>query len=620
MKSTFLYLSPLIVTLAACDGNDAASPSSATHAAPAHQIICAAPTFTPASAGRGLITADTPNSDGTRTYPIDAQINIAITTHARAADTLRWTIADTYGNTVASGSFAVPAAATTSTLACTSTLAGYFQIAATLDRAGGQVKSSGTRPDGFASFGVIPNLASAIPAVEYTKQDQHRFGMQGFNDWSAALSLLGISWTIDDREMALMEPDDRFEFDPSTDYLDPFYKSGTVMRLVRLDGLPGGASMHGLNPDHAYIPNDLGYYRNYMARVGQETESIRAKYYPTMSGNYYQVTWEPEVMWKDSDKNLVALYQHVYDGLHSTDPHAVVMGPTESFPMHTTERLQALASLGFAQYIDGVATHGYYDPAGSSPSNPPERLYTESNADNSLLNQMRDLRAEMQQEYKPDMRLFVTETGINYDAGASYGPDYPTPNILFAQGAVVARAHIILLGEGADQTYVFYGPDFPDEIGFGTFFDLDEPQGSVDATNIAPKPAAMAVAALTRILDGTTTLGPVNDLPTGVYAYGFQQLNEGRIITALWTHDNDAWPASNGEFSSTYSVSYTLKVDADGNSGTVQLIDAMGNVSSVPYTNGAVTLTLTESPQYVVSMNASVAKSNTTKPVGYVGM
>lgn len=621
MKNAFLYLAPLILALTACGGgNDAASPSSATHAAPAHQITCAAPTSTPASGGRGLITADTPNSDGTRTYPINASINIAITTRARTADTLRWTIADTYGNTVASGNFAVPAAATTSTLACTSTLAGYFQIAATLDRAGGQVKSSGTRPDGFASFGVIPNLSGAIPAVEYATQDQHRFGMQGFNDWSAALSLLGISWTIDDREMALMEPDDRFEFDPSTDYLDPFYKSGAVMRLVRLDGLPGGASMHGLNPDHAYIPNDLGYYWNYMARVGQETESIRAKYYPTMSGNYYQVTWEPEVMWKDSDKNLVALYQHVYNGLHSTDPHAVVMGPTESFPMHTTARLQALASLGFAQYIDGVATHGYYDPAGSSPSHPPERLYTESNADNSLLNQMRALRAEMQQEYKPDMRLFVTETGINYDAGASYGPDYPTPNILFAQGAVVARAHIILLGEGADQTYVFYGADFPDEIGFGTFFDLDEPQGSLDATNIAPKPAAMEITALTRILDGTTTLGPVNDLPSGVYAYGFQQLNDGPIITALWTHNNDVWPASNGAFSSTYSVSYTLKVDDDGNSGTVQLIDAMGNVSSVPYTNGAVTLTLTESPQYVVSTNASIAKSNTTKPVGYVGM
>ncbi|WP_321796839.1 hypothetical protein [Caballeronia sp. J97] len=639
MKKHSLYLSTLILALAGCGGgNDGDTSASATSAAAsgadataqatakaaaARQMTCAAPTTAAGSSGSGLITVDTPNSDGTRMYPINAKVNVAITTRARSADKLTWTIADVLGNTVASGNFAVPAGATTSTLACTSTLAGYFQVSATLATAGGKVSASGTRPAGFASFGVIPDLSAAVPAVQFKKQDQHRFGMQGFNGWSPGLSALGISWTIDDRSMAMMEQTERFEFVASADNLDPFYKSGKVMRLLRLDGMPVGASTHGLLPDRAYIPNDLDYFQNYMARLGQETESIRAKYYPTMSGNYYQVTWEPEVLWKDTDRNLVALYQHAYNGLHSTDPHAVVMGPAESFPLHTTYRLNALAPLGFAQYLDGVTTHGYYDDEGSSPSHPPERRYTLNNGANpslALFNQMRGLRAEMQQEYKPNMKLFVTETGISYDLGASYGANYPTPNILFAQGAVVARTHIILLGEGADQTYVFYGPDYPDEIGFGTFFDLDHAQGSLDATNIAPKPAAMQIAAMTRILDGTTTLGPVNNTPVGVYAYGFQQLNGGRVITALWTHENDVWPASNGKFSSTYNVRYTLKVDAAGTSGTVQLIDAMGNASSVPYTNGSVTLTLTETPQYVVSTNATVAKSNTTKPVGYVGM
>lgn len=61
-------------------------------------------------------------------------------------------------------------------------------------------------------------------------------------------------------------------------------------------------------------------------------------------------------------------------------------------------------------------------------------------------------------------------------------------------------------------------------------------------------------------------------------------------------------------------------MDSAGTSGTVQLIDAMGNVSSVPYSNGAVTLKLTESPQNVVSNNPGVSKNNTTKPMGYVGM
>ena len=169
----------------------------------------------------------------------------------------------------------------------------------------------------------------------------------------------------------------------------------------------------------------------------------------------------------------------------------------------------------------------------------------------------------------------------------------------------MARTHLILLGEGADQTYVFFGPDFPGETGYGTFFDLDNPQAAFGTTNISPKPAAMTVAAMTRILDGTTTLGPVKNTPTGVYAYSFQQRGSGgKVVTALWTHNNAVWDASVG-FSTTYSKAYQLSVDAPGTSGTVQLIDAMGNPSSVPYSNGVVTVTLTELPQYVVSTNAT---------------
>jgi hypothetical protein len=656
MKKAPFLLSTLVLALAGCGGgSDGNSPASVTNAGTTGSVAaaasnasssdtnataadsteqavakarrglrltCSQPSAASASGGSGLIFVDTPGSDGSRMFQTATKFNVAITTRPGSADTLKWTIADAVGNTVASGSFPVPSAATTTTLSCTSALAGYFQVSATLANAGGQVQTSGTRPNGFASFGVIPNLSTTIPAVTYSKQEQHRFGMQGFNDWGALLSALNISSTIDDRQMSVMEPNGPNTFNPNANNLDPFYASGKVMRLVRLDGIPGWASAHGLNPDYAYAPANLSYFQNYLSRVGQETESIREKYYPSMSANYYQVTWEPVAQWKDTDANFVALYKAAYAGLHSKDPHAVVMGPTEPFPSLTTDDLKRLAPLGYANYIDAVATHGYYD-AGTSPSHPPERQDSASNAAdaaNSLRNEMRNLRAEMQAEYKKNMKLFVTETGISYDLGSNYGPNYPTPNVLYAQGAVVARAHIILLGEGADQTYVFFGPDFPGEVGYGTFFDLDNPQAAFGTSNIAPKPAALEVAAMTRILDGTTTLGPVKNAPSGVYAYGFQQLGNGRVITALWTHNNAVWPASNGTFSSTYSTNYTLAVDSAGTSGTVQLIDAMGNVSNVNYTNGAVTLKLTEAPQYVVSTNATVAKANTTVPVGYTGM
>ncbi|CAN7669036.1 hypothetical protein [Caballeronia sp. LjRoot31] len=545
---------------------------------------------------------------------------LAITASPSAADTLAWSVNDSLGNTVASGSFPAPAGSSTTTLSCTSTLAGYFAVSATLAKAGGAVQTAGTRPTGIATFGVLPNVTASVPTPTYTHQEQHRFGMQGFNGWTAMLNALGITSTIDDRELSATEPNGPNSWTPSATTTDTGYASGQIMRLVRLDGIPAWDSPTAAFNDSSYLPTDQAGYQTYMSQVGTETEAMRQKYLPAMAKNYYQVTWEPNQFWLDTNANFVQLYKLVYTGLHATDPNAVVMGPTDAFPALTTQRLQTMAPLGLAQYLDGIATHGYYD-AGTSPSHPPERLATDpspANAANALMNEMRGLRQEMQKDYKPGMKLFVTETGISYDLGTSYGPNYPTSNVLFAQGAVVARTHIIMLGEGADQTYVFYGADYPAEPGYGTFFDLADPQGAYGATNISPKPAALAIAAMTRVLDGTTTLGPVNGTPSGVYAYGFQQRGTGIPITALWTHNNAVWSASTG-FSQSYSVSYNLSVDAAGTSGTVQVLDWMGNASTVAYSNGVVTLNLTEMPMYVVSKNASVAQSNSTVPLGYLG-
>jgi hypothetical protein len=594
------------------------SPSAIASAA--LRMTCASPVTATGSSSSGVITADTPSTDGTRMFASGSTFPMVITASPSAADTLAWSVNDSLGNAVASGSFPAPAGASTTTLSCTSTLAGYFAISATLAKAGGSVQTAGTRPTGMATFGVLPNVTASVPTPTYAHQEQHRFGMQGFNGWTGMLNALGITSTIDDRQLSVTEPNGPNSWAPTATATDTGYTSGQIMRLVRLDGIPAWDSPTGAFNESSYLPTNQAGYQAYMSQVGTETEQMRQKYSPAMAKNYYQVTWEPNQFWLDTNANFVQLYKLVYAGLHATDPNAVVMGPADAFPSLTTQRLQTMAPLGLAQYLDGIATHGYYD-AGTSPSHPPERLATDpspANAANALTNSMRNLRQEMQKDYKPGMKLFVTETGISYDIGTSYGPNYPTSNVLFAQGAVVARTHIIMLGEGADQTYVFYGADYPAEPGYGTFFDLADPQGAYGATNVSPKPAALAVAAMTRLLDGTTTLGPVNGTPSGVYAYGFQQRGTGIPITALWTHNNAVWSTSTG-FSQTYSVSYNLTVDAAGTSGTVQVLDWMGNATTVAYSNGVVTLNLTEMPMYVVSKNASVAQSNSTVPLGYTG-
>ena len=107
--------------------------------------------------------------------------------------------------------------------------------------------------------------------------------------------------------------------------------------------------------------------------------------------------------------------------------------------------------------------------------------------------------------------------------------------------------------------------------------------------------------------------------PTGTFAYAFQQLGDGKVVTAAWAHSNAQWPASNGLYSQSYSTSYSLQVDNPGTSGNVTKIDGYGNTSTLAYTNGQVTLTLTEVPQYIVSSNAAIARANSTVPLGYTG-
>ena len=599
-------------------------------------LTCGQPSAPASASGTGAaIEADTPGSDGTRTFALGSKFNLAFTTRASQADTVAWQVLDDWGVARASGRFAVKAGPQTVALSCSSSLAGYFSVSATLVSSGHSLASAGTRPAGIATFGVRPDVSNVLPAVAYAREDQHRFGGQGTNYLKPGQTCcsgdgyrpidtdLGLSWANDSRSWYVEEPNGPNTFVPGTSTLAPYLTQGDIMRLIQLDGIPGWASPTGAQTE-GYAPQAESAFQDYASRVGTDSAQIRAAYFPNQSHNYYQITWEPDgggpTQWGDTDANFVAMYQAAYKGLHSTDPNAVVMGVTAAMVRTNTAWLKRLAPLGIGQYLDGLTIHGYYD-AGTSPSHPPERLATDpdpATAANALPASMRELRATMTQTLKSGAKLFATETGISYDIGTSYGPNYPTANVLFAHGAVVARSHLILLGEGADMTYVFYTSDTPDSPpGYGLFFELDHANGTYGASNISPKPAAMEVAAMTRIVDGTTTLGYLNNVPAGVYGYAFQRLNGGKVVTALWTHDNAHWSASSG-FSETYSVPYTLQVDGAGTSGRVTVLDAMGNAAQLPYSDGRIALKLTESPIYVVSTNASVMKGNVTVPAGYV--
>ncbi|WP_242538477.1 hypothetical protein [Trinickia acidisoli] len=645
----------LCVSLAACGrtdsdakrgetASDAAASAVFTSTLPTHGTLsCAMPSAaSPASdtqtqahmLGDG-IDADTPGSDGTRLFALGVPFTVTLTARTPKADTVDWQIRDAWNLVRAAGRLNVDAGTQTFTLRCTSSRAGYFAVIASLVHGGQRLPRRGTRPAGIATFGVLPDVSAALPSVSYAHEDQHRFGGQGANyllpgqrccdgdGYRPLYPALGLSWANDTRNWYIEEPERPDTFEPGRDTLAPYFRRGDLMRLIQLDGIPGWASPTGA-PTHSYAPVSEAAYRSYLSRVGADSAQIRAAYFPDQSSNYYQVTWEPDydggLPWRDTDAHFVDLYRATYEAIHATDPQAVVMGPTNASVRENAHWLKRLAPLGIGRYLDGLTIHGYYD-VGTSPSHPPERLATDSDpatAANALPASMRELRATMTRMLKPGAKLFVTETGISYDIGSKYGSDYPTQNVLFAQGAVVARTHLILLGEGADMTYVFYSSDIPESPpGYGLFFDLEHTNGAYGASDISPKPAAMTVAAMTRIVDGTTTLGYLNNVPAGVYGYAFQRLNGGKIVTALWMHENAHWNATSG-FSETDGAPYTLQVDATGASGRVTVFDAMGNAAELPYRNGRVALTLTESPIYVVSGNAAAMRANVTVPAGYV--
>lgn len=590
-----------------------------------------------ALADADLIAADTPGSDGTRLFPPHGSVRIDVFTRAPHDDNVQWRIDDTWGRTEASGTFAVAGGARATSLTCTSSRAGYFAFSATLASAqpapSNELPSRGTRPAGIATFGILPDVSSVLPPLRYTHADQHRFGGQGTvylapgqhccggDGYRPLYTDLGLAWVNDNRNWYVEEPKGPGQFDPSKNHLAPWLANGDLLRLILVDGLPGWANQTG-KPTHSYAPTSETALRDYMAKVGAESNRVRKTVFPTQTHNYYQVTWEPDpkggLPWRDSDENFVAMYKAVWEGLHATDPNAVVMGPTYSSVADNAKYLQRYAAVGLARYLDGVAIHGYYD-FGNSPSHPPERYdrTPSSNGVVSLPVAMRELRRVMSETLKPGAKLFATETGISYDPGSKYGPHYPDAQVLYAQAAVVARTHLILLGEGADVTFVFYAQDMPQATpGYGVFFELDHPQGAFGATDVSPKPAALALATLTRLVDGTVTLGPLRGTPPGVYAYGFAR-PDGRAVTALWTHDNAHWNTTTG-FDSTYGVDWQLQVDARGRTGNVAVFDMMGNPVSEPYRDGMLSLKLTESPVYVVSNNVAVVKTNATTPAGYV--
>ena len=436
---------------------------SAATTIPAENFTCGAATKAEqagAPSGTSIGIAFTGN-DPTQTFTWGSSFTVKLSTVSKLADTLDWSIADYAGRVHASGAISVIEGTTTASMVCSSTISGYFAVSARLVKSGVVPAPQGSRPAGFAAFGVLPNVADFVPVFN-SSLDTRRVGLVGANDVEAGTGLqplnehLGTSWIMTSRSMSLTEPQYAGQYNPATYQIDPSLKEGTLARIVYMNGLPFWASTApSPSAGGSYPPKSYSAFQSYAALVGEESARIQKYYIPNQHKNYYQVSWEPDpgpsTEWKGTDAQFVELYKSVWEGVHSTDPNAATLGPATQSLGICASWLERLAPLGFAKYLDAVSCHGYYI-VGASSALPPEV--------GDLPEKVQALRTTMASVLPAGTKLFVTEVGIGYPMGAHYGPNYPTSSVLTEHAEAVVRTHLINLGEGVDTSFVFYSSDF----------------------------------------------------------------------------------------------------------------------------------------------------------------
>jgi hypothetical protein len=552
--------------------------------------------------------------DKTRTFELGSAFEIRLDAVTSAPDVMDWQIKDYAGKAISSGSLELAGGTTSAELHCNSGNSGYFAVFAQLKNSGATIPQKGSRPVGFASFGVLPDYSHVLPAVPPGPLDWRRFGLQGTNYIESGKccdgnglqpinEILGSTWVLDARNQWKTEPKYSGQYNPVSYPLDVGLKQGSLARIVTLNTIPAWASTAPTPTSvGSYPPKSFGSFQNYTALVGRETVGVRQRYIPDQQKNYYQVTWEPDpgtpTHWAGTDSEFVALYRAAWQGLHSTDPNAVVMGPATTGVSTCGDWLNRLAPLGFTKYLDAVSCHGYYT-LGASSAKPPEPA--------DLPGQMQTLRKTIARLLPPATKLFITETGVAYPMGSKYSSAYPTAEVLMQHAEAVVRTHLIFLGEGADVSFLFYSADYSYEVGFGLYFNLSMPNPDFGSPNISPKPAAMAIAAMTRLIGDSRTLGAMTRMPGGAYGYSYELPDHSHAVTALWAH--------NGSFDA--SVPFPFQVDMPGSSGAVVVVDAMGNPTTRQYEDGKIQTTLSEMPIYVLSGNIGALEPQLRRPEGY---
>ncbi|WP_146030331.1 hypothetical protein [Methylocella silvestris] len=451
---------------------------------------------------------------------------------------------------------------------------GYFEVkvAAPDGATNGRL---GTRPAGVLTYAIVPDPATR---VDYGEAGA-RFGLQGgFSaGMGAVIPLLGVryvqaaggGWTAfepnnpgqfaADRAAAVAAgrqhpPKDplvaavTFGGSPWSTY-SVFWVTIASLPSWAVDAPTKGASTSFSALSGANLAN--------LANFASALASAVAADYPAQANHYYQITWEPQMSWgfKGASEQLVQYYSTTYAAIKAADPKAIVAGPAlfvaGKSADGSVDQMSQMWAGGLANYIDAVSMHPY-----ATPGFPPEA--------HGYITDIRGQISKAAAAKGAAMPFIGTEHG--YDS-AQYG--------LLQQAQANIRQTLIVLGEGFKLDFMFYVADFWDatpsdaSARYGLFYNLSDAV-QFGTPRVGPKPAAAAYAAMTYLLDGSTTAGAVSGLTGSQLGYKFTR--GGRTILTVWD-----WSASTSANLTIPVGSYT-KYDWMGNgvggtsSGTVSTL------------------------------------------------
>jgi len=384
------------------------------------------------------------------------------------------------------------------------------------------------------------------------------------------------------------------------DYGNPDYSA--LGHVVALSPLGGGIPPFGVGSAQYFPPDRPADFARYARATAQHYANDAIAWEVWNEENEGYRFWEPH----EDPAAYARLLCATYSQVRAVSPGVPVLFGGVFFPgvaglpglsgPQFVARAYA-AQPGLRDCYDALAYHPYAYPFTSPELDVQLRGSVLSAAD-----QMRNVLRANHDQAKP---LWITEVGwptqLGYGVSETKQAQYVArmEAATFSQGIAVLNWYTY--GDGSDPT----GP-INQEDRFGFF-----------APDNSPKPAFRALSTFAKVFAGThfvadhsRQLGlPTGSIDLGGRAFALEYQRPGASITALWLASESLLegqgPLANG---GTFTPS-RLVVRLPVSSPSVTLIDYLGSSRMVAAQEGTITVTISDSPQYLADSASPVLRA-----------